>query len=79
MTGSDMENEAEQDESIEYLIYRLRELESDHAPDGYPPVTMAEVSALLDEIDILRQDLGAGRRCPDCGEWIKEGWIHGCG
>lgn len=35
------------------LISRLRLLESDHEPEGYPSVKMKEISALLDTCEAL--------------------------
>ena len=64
--------------ALEPLVRRLRLLEQDHAPDGYPAVQMAEVSTLLDEIEATWADRGPGHTCPDCGSWVKENWIHGC-
>lgn len=39
---------------IDSLLERMRLLESDHPPDGWPAVRMRDVSALCDEIDRLR-------------------------
>lgn len=35
------------------LISRLRRLESDHEPEGYPPVKMKEITALVDTCEAL--------------------------
>lgn len=55
------------------LVERMRLLEADHQPHGYPPVTMQEVSALCAEIDRMRAALTAiGLQCTadaQAGEW----------
>jgi len=35
----------------ENIIAKMSSLEADHAPDGYPAVTMSEISQLLGIID----------------------------
>ncbi len=35
------------------LISRLRRLESDHEPEGYPPVQMKDITALVDACEGL--------------------------
>jgi hypothetical protein len=74
-----MNNDADAGLAIEPLVSRLRRLEVDHMPDGYPAVTMAEITALLNEIEALWGDRGPGRICPGCGDFVRAGWIHGCG
>ena len=34
---------------------RLRRLEADHAPDGWPAVQMRDITAVLDELEALRE------------------------
>jgi hypothetical protein len=34
---------------------RLRRLEADHAPDGWPAVKMRDITAVLDELEALRE------------------------
>jgi hypothetical protein len=75
----EMNDDADAGLAIEPLVSRLRRLEGDHTHGGYPAVTMAEVSALLNEIEALWGDRGPGRTCPDCGSFVRSGWIHGCG
>jgi hypothetical protein len=36
---------------------RLRKLESDHEPDGWPAVQMCDIKAVLDERDSYREEL----------------------
>ena len=50
------------------LIERLRVLEQDHKPDGWPAIQMRDVTALLDtleaqakQIEALQADAGQGR------------------
>lgn len=38
------------------LIERLRLLEQDHEPDGWPAVRMRDITALLDAIEAARED-----------------------
>jgi hypothetical protein len=40
-----------QDEHLNDLIERMRALETDHSPDGWPAVQMRDITALCDEID----------------------------
>lgn len=48
------------------IVEKMRILESDHDPDGWPAVTMGQVSALCDEIEMLRAKLkGVQEREPD--------------
>lgn len=37
------------------LVQRMRSLEADHEPDGWPAVRMRDISALCDAIEILQQ------------------------
>ncbi|HAR34679.1 MAG TPA: hypothetical protein DCR95_11530 [Desulfobacter sp.] len=39
------------------LIAKMRLLEEDHTPDGYPAVTMSEISQLVDIIENLKSEL----------------------
>ena len=42
------------------LISRLRRLESDHEPEGYPPVKMKEITALVDaceDLEAMRMEI----------------------
>lgn len=39
------------------LLARMRALEDDHQPDGYPAVKMRDISALCDEIERLSLQL----------------------
>lgn len=43
---------------MEELLMRMRLLEVDHEPDGWPAVEMRDITALLDEIDrrCIKQD-----------------------
>ena len=38
------------------LIERLRLLEQDHEPDGWPAVLMRDITALLDALEAARED-----------------------
>ena len=38
------------------LIKRLRLLEQDHEPDGWPAVRMRDITALLDALEAARED-----------------------
>ena len=38
------------------LIERLRLLEQDHEPDGWPAVRMRDITALLDSLEAARED-----------------------
>ena len=38
------------------LIERLRLLEQDHEPDGWPAVRMRDITALLDALEAARED-----------------------
>ena len=40
------------------LICRLRLLELDHVPDGWPAIRMRDVSALLDQVQLMRGQRG---------------------
>ena len=42
------------------LIERLRLLEQDHEPDGWPAVRMRDITALLDAIEAAREDAEKG-------------------
>lgn len=46
----------------EALVRRCREFEIDHPPNGYPPITMREVSALCDALERYREAL----------EWVRK-------
>lgn len=39
------------------IVEQMRSFESDHEPDGWPAVTMGQVSALCDEVERLRADI----------------------
>jgi len=39
------------------LVKRMRVLEVDHGPDGWPAVQMRDISALCDEVDRLRKEV----------------------
>jgi len=39
------------------LVERMRVLEVDHGPDGWPAVQMRDISALCDEVDRLRKEV----------------------
>ena len=41
------------------LIQRMRLLEADHAPDGWPAVQMRDISALCDELEASRAERDA--------------------
>lgn len=43
------------------LIERMRVLECDHDPDGWPAVRMRDISAMRDEIERLRAIESAAR------------------
>ena len=40
-------------ETLDELLARMRLLEIDHEPEGWPAVQMREITALCDEIDRL--------------------------
>ena len=61
------------------LIDRMRALEDDYEPDGWPAVQMRDISALCDQIEAMWNEHGKGRYCTACGGWVPDGWIHGCG
>ena len=44
---------------MEEITEKLRSLEKDHGPDGWPAVRMRDITALLDEIDLLRAQMVA--------------------
>lgn len=46
----------QQPEALAELRERLRGLETDHAPDGWPAVRMRDITALLDDLDNARSD-----------------------
>ena len=50
------------------LIERMRTLESDHGPDGWPAVRMRDISALCDLAAHLRAPADAQQRCPHCDD-----------
>ena len=37
------------------VVDRMRALEADHAPDGWPAVQMRDISALCDAVETLQQ------------------------
>ena len=37
------------------LVKRMRSLEADHEPDGWPAVRMRDITALCDAVDTLQQ------------------------
>lgn len=39
------------------LVERLRLLEQDHEPDGWPAVRMRDITALLDELEAAQEDV----------------------
>ena len=45
------------------LVERLRLLEADHEPDGWPAVQLRDITALCSEIDRLRAALLRCGRC----------------
>jgi hypothetical protein len=47
------------------IVEKIRLLEIDHGPDGWPAVRMQDVSALCDEVDRLRSELSAS--------WTEDG------
>ena len=48
------------------LIERMRLLEVDHTPVGWPAVQMQDITALLDTIERLRVYLEGYANCPCC-------------
>ena len=52
---------------LQRLVGRLRALEDDHAPDGWPAVQMRDISALLDALEALIEDRA---RFPDRPDFI---------
>lgn len=52
---------------LQWLVGRLRALEDDHAPDGWPAVQMRDISALLDALEALIEDRA---RFPDRPDFI---------
>lgn len=49
------------------LISRMRLLEQDHEPNGWPAVQMRDISALLAEVEALRKK--AARY-----DWLRDNW-----
>lgn len=47
---------------------RLRRLEADHAPDGWPAVQMRDITAVLDELEALRE--AHTRLSAESAEWL---------
>lgn len=41
------------------IVEQMRSFESDHEPDGWPAVTMGQISALCDEIERLHSIIDA--------------------
>lgn len=52
------------------IVKRLRLLEADHPPDGWPAVQMRDITALLDEVERLAADditwRSAQKACEHC-------------
>ena len=46
---------------------RLRRLEADHAPDGWPAVQMRDITAVLDELDQMH----AAREATECEPYVS--------
>lgn len=77
---------------MEDIVEKLRSLEKDHAPDGWPAVQMRDITALLDEIDLLRaqmvptwdddtgEPMTLAAAAKDADEWLKfVEWMHAGG
>ena len=45
------------------LLKRLRLLEADHTPDGWPAVQMKDISALCDELERMQTMVKVFRGC----------------
>lgn len=58
------------------LIEKLRLLEVDHAPDGWPAVQMRDITALLDMVERLRSWLECEANCPCCN--MDDACVEGC-
>ena len=52
--GYSIRTVVEKEETIEERLERLRSLEIDHTPDGWPCIQMKDVSFLLDVIERMK-------------------------
>lgn len=61
---------------MDELIERLRLLEQDHEPDGWPAVRMRDITALLDALEAAREDAADAARyrwlCDGNGYFMEE-------
>ena len=63
-------------DALDTLIERMRRLEIDHAPDGYPPVKMRYISAICERLAELDSDLElAEREVDDAREDVYQAMI----
>lgn len=54
------------------LIERLRLLEIDHAPDGWPAIRMCDVSALLDALEQMAAALAVAKKDAARYRWLRD-------
>jgi len=47
-------------ETIDTIIHACRVMEIDHDPEGWPAIQMYYVTALCDEIELLREQCNGG-------------------
>ena len=59
--------------AIDDLIEFMRSLESDHLPDGWPAVRMHQITALISEIERLRQERDGLRADAARYRWLRHG------
>lgn len=53
------------------LVERMRGLEVDHTPDGWPAVRMREISELCDEIERLQAKLAEAQKDARRLDWLE--------
>ena len=54
------------------IVEKMRSFESDHEPDGWPAVTMGQISALCDQIDRLNSELNTLQSGINCTGYSVE-------
>ena len=58
-----------EDDIMSDLLDRMRALQADHEPDGWPAVQMRDIAALVGMVEALRDSLEMTRRA--------RLWVHG--
>ena len=58
------------------LIERLRLLEQDHEPDGWPAVRMRDITAILDALEAAREDSDRYRWLRDIPSQLRADHDH---